>query len=323
MAASDSHLDTQIVPLYAHNTVEDWGLAILAWERGPRRGYQFEDGKLRVFRKGYYNMLHEVDTPADRAIRVVTELKRKMGHLGEGFEQASNFVAPTPEVTFDEQVRIFLIERPEGFADAKWVADVRGIDRPRALKRHRVPVMTAAKARLSEEAIDLALSQDNASEIHAAAVELLQSTNLVTASQLAPLSGLPASRHLAFANALRALLYGDDALELRFERYVATLALVHKAGPSWPLATALLALVFPEDHVCIRPTTLREQAKFMAPRLMFAKTPNAALYVRYLDMVNAVREKLVAAGQAPADLMDVYDFMVLTLKPSARKLLAH
>ena len=65
--------------LYAHTKGQKWGLAILAWERGPCRGYQFEDGVLRIFKEGFYEMLEEVDAPADKAARVIAELRRKLG----------------------------------------------------------------------------------------------------------------------------------------------------------------------------------------------------------------------------------------------------
>ena len=52
--------------LYQHTKRPEWGLAILAWDRGSRRAFQFEDGKLRVFKQGYYEMVEEVSGAVDR-----------------------------------------------------------------------------------------------------------------------------------------------------------------------------------------------------------------------------------------------------------------
>lgn len=321
MTQLDTSNQSPLVPLYRHRKAHEWGLAILAWERGPRRAYQFEDGKLRVFKKGYYEMLEEVDAPADRAGKVVAELERKLGNAPA--ERIGTTKTARPELTLDEQLRIFAIQQPNGFGGATWQTKRRGVEAARRLKRHRDPAIAEARERLSEAAIDAALAEERASHIHAAALEILDGVDVVNAKQLEPLKNLPESRHVAFVTALRELLWGDGNYDLRFERLVATLALTAKRGPSWQLATALPALVHPGEQVCIRPSTFKKEALYMAPRLMYAATPNAGLYARYLDMARAVAARLADAEVAPADLWDVYDFMIDTLKPSAAKLLQH
>jgi hypothetical protein len=293
----------------------------MAWERGPRRAYQFEDGRLRVFKEGYYDLLEEVDAPADRAMRVIAELQRKLGNTAV----ASSSPARTrPDISFEQQLAVFAIKYPLGFADPRWIDDHRGDpDQGRQLKRHRVPAIATAQQLLSRDALDAAIDQDRASEIHASMVELLGSSDLVSAKQLEPLQELPHERHPTFVSRLRDLLYGEDAYELRFERYVAALALVHAAGPSWQLATALPALALPEQHVCVRPATLRKQAEWMAPRLTFTKTPYGPLCARFDEMAIAVSKQLAEAGLGPVDLLDVFDFMRETLSPSAKELLVH
>jgi len=320
MTQLDSSNQTPL-PLYRHRKAHEWGLAILAWERGPRRAYQFEDGKLRVFKKGYYEMLEEVDAPADRAAKVVAELERKLGNAPA--ERIGTPRNPRPELSLEDQVRVFAIQQPNGFGGATWQTKCRGVEVARRLKRHREPAINDARERLSEAAIDAAIAEDRASDIHAAAMKILDAVDVVNASQLEPLRALPESRHISFVTALRELLWGDGNYDLRFERLVATLALTAKRGPSWQLATALPALVHPDQQVCVRPSTFKTQALYMAPRLTYAATPNASLYARYVDMARSVAARLADAGIPPADLWDVYDFMVDTLKPSAAKLLQH
>lgn len=326
MYESEASNNDLLTPLYSHRKGDDWGLAIMAWERGPRRAYQFEDGRLRVFKKGYYDLLEEVDAPADRAMRVIAELQRKLGVAAAAAAGTSGAGAARtrPDISFEQQLAIFATKYPEGFADPNWIDSHRGDpDKGRRLKRHRVRAITAAQQLLSSDALEAVIDEQRASEIHASVVELLTSTDLVSAKQLDPLRQLPAARHAAFVSRLRDLLHGDDVYELRFERFVATLALVHGAGPSWQLATALPALAVPDQHVCVRPATLRKQAEWMAPRLTFTKTPHGPLCARFDEMAVAVSKQLEEAGLEPADLLDVYDFMRETLSPSAKQLLVH
>lgn len=311
MAASQPTSVQQPIPLYRHTACADWGHAILAWERGPRRAYQFEDGKLRTFRKGYYDRLREVDAPADEAARIIAALELALGRTTRTAAAADGGAT----VSLDDQLRVLRMQYPDGFGDAKWLRDVRGQGAPRRLKRHRDPAIAEARRRLSKDAFD------DAASVHGAAVELLSATNLVTARQLELLKRLPDKRHAAFADALGELLYGDSPGELRFERYVAMLSLASAKGPSWELVTALPALVQPDRHLCVRAATVRKQAAWMAPRLTWTRTPNATVYGRVLALAARVAEELSDAGLQPADLMDIHDFMVSTLKPSALALL--
>ncbi len=252
---------------------------------------------------------------------MVSELERKLGNAPA--ERTGTTRTARPELTLEEQLRIFVIQQPNGFPGATWQTSRRGVEAARRLKRHRDPAIADARERLSEAAIDAAIAGERAGDIHAAALEILDSVDVVNAKQVEPLKLLPEARHGAFVTALRELLWGDGNYDLRFERLVATLALTAKRGPSWQLATALPALVHPDQQICIRPSSFKKQALYMAPRLVYAVTPNASLYARYLDMARSVALRLTEADQPPADLWDVYDFMIDTLKPSAAKLLQH
>lgn len=311
------------VALYAHSKCPEWGMAILAWEAGPRRAYQFEDGKLRTFRKGYYEMMKEVDAPADRAALILAELQRKLGDAVPRAGQAPVKSKRKPEMTFEEQIRVLRAQYPEGFADPQWLRKRRGKDAKRRTKGHRDAAVADAKETLAEDVMNAAIEAGQFSDVHAAAVKVLTATNLVSGAQLAPLADLPTGRHRSLALALRDLLYGEEAFALRFERFVAVLSLTSKRGPSWQLVTALPALVHPETEICVKPSSFDRQAAYMAPRLRLIPTPNGQLYRRLLEMATAVTTRLTDDGLAPADMLDVHDFIGETLKPSARKLLEH
>ena len=66
------------VALYRHSRREQWGLAILALEEGDRRRYQFEDGRMRTFKKGYWRLLVEVSRPDDETRTIVGDLISKL-----------------------------------------------------------------------------------------------------------------------------------------------------------------------------------------------------------------------------------------------------
>ena len=46
---------------YRHRMRPKWGLAILAWDTGDKRGFQFEDGQVRIIKDGFYDLMIEVE----------------------------------------------------------------------------------------------------------------------------------------------------------------------------------------------------------------------------------------------------------------------
>jgi hypothetical protein len=306
MPASLSATTPRPLALYTHTKGKQWGLAILAWERGPRRGYQFEDGVLRVFTERHYELIEEVDAPADKAARVIADLRRKLGDAAHHDGSVHTSPAP-PDLSFEDQIHLFRSRYPGGFEDRA--------------KGHATPAIAEARTALSAEVLDRALAVDGTAVIIAAATSVLEHTSLLTGHQIQPLRDVSPNRSGHFVQVLRDLLHGEDAYELRFERLVAALSHHRGPAPTWQLVTALPALMWPDQHVCVRPTTFRDQAKWMAPRLVLSNTPSGAMYMRLADMARAVQTSLERAGLAPQDLIDVHQFMVMSLAPAARELL--
>lgn len=306
--------------LYQHSKRKEWGLALLAWERDGKRGYQFEDGELRIFKEGYYQLLDEVEEVENKAT-IIAKLdakragaakkddKKKRGGISSKAEDM-----PTP----GEQVLVFTALFPGGFDDPKWIKDQRG-EGGRALKRHRDHAIKRAQEELAKDSLDALLDAGQSRSVIERACTVLDKTDLVSKAQVDPLR--KASRDTRLAQALRDFLHGTDDVETRFAHLCRALATSTKKPPSWQLATALGSLVHPQEHVCVRPSVFALQALTMAPRLRPSKTPTSMAYVGYVKMSKAVIDQLIADGQTPRDLLDVHDFIWVTLRPAAKEVL--
>lgn len=306
-------IDTNII--YRHNARADWGDAILAWDRGGKRGYMFEDGKLRVFKDGWYHHLSEVDQPLPKAAATAARLQRKLGL------DALRRPIKHDGMSFEDQLTVFEMLYPQGFTADGWAIDKRGEGAKRRLKRHRDIAIADARERLDAGRLDVLITADHIDEAWGEVIAVLDGTDLVTKRHVAGLRELGTEARRSLVECVRGLLWGDESYEVRFERFVATLALLTGKEPSWQLATVLSALVHPDQHIAVRPNIMRAQAAWMAPNLAWSKVPTAPLYTRLQRMAEAVREELRQAEQAPRDLLDVADFMWTTLRPKARKLL--
>lgn len=313
------HAPSTLEPLYAHTKRPSWGFAILAWEGRENRRYQFQDGQLRTIQKGYYDLLAPVDEPYDSARDIVRDLKSMLR-----IERVRRAPEPTPKsltsiVSFDDQVAIFESFYPEGFHDPGWLAEVRGAEDIERLKRHRDPAVAEAKEQLAQAPLDELLAAKDYQGVVERLKAALASTNLTSSKDSAALRNLPAELEERLALSIRELLYGDGPYESRFTRWIDVLGQTPNERVTWPLATAIAALVQPEEHVAIKPSVFRAQAQWMAPTMPYDASPNGELYGRLQKMAQEVQRRLEKAGHPPRDMLDVYDFVWTTLRPKGKK----
>lgn len=291
--------------LYRHKRRPQWGLGVVLWERNSKRALQFEDGEERVFSANFLGMLEAVDPPFDRTEVAFARLDKARGR-----SEAANRTGQKP-VPLPAQIAFFKQSYEEGFEGESWKKQMRSAKRK--LKRHRDPTLELARKELNQPALDTLLEAGDHDGVIEAFARVLDKTNLVTSKRVSDLRGLSPRRRPRAAVALRELLYGEAPVDERFGELTNALDI-----DSWELLTAPLALLSPLEHVCVRPSTFRQQALWMAPRLKHASRPNAAAYRRYRAMAHELRNKLTEAGLPPADLLDVHDFIYETLRSSVR-----
>ena len=303
------NLSTQSI--FGHAARLDWGAAVVAWERDGKRGYQFEDGRMRVFAADYYHLLERIDVSADR-VRTLLSLLGLEAPTEAASLPAGAFEAPS----LDEQIEYFLTSYPGGFTGDKWRGDHRG-GTDRVLKRHRDPAVALARKELTVVHLTSCLDRRREDVAMQTLASVLGATDLVPAAHVQRLPELPPNRARAVLIGLYELLFGRTSLEVRVVQWVQALTRGTARKPTWGLATAPLALLAPDQHVCVNRASFLAQATSMAPRLRVTATPTGTDYGPLLAMSKSVRDRLEAVSSSPADLLDVHDFMVFTLRPDA------
>lgn len=301
--------------LYRHRLRPEWGMAVLAWEENGRRGYQFDDGKLRVFRQGYYSLFDPVAEQGFAANALEDELLRVAGTTSAQ-PKGPTLKAMYP---FAVQLRIFRKLYPEGFAGHAWRKERRGLEGHSRLKRHRDAAIAEARALLGPERITQMCEEERYDDVIQAVVDVLGNTNIVSKAALDRIATMAEDAVGPVARALRDLIAGEKRYGTRFTRFVAALHAATGKRPSWRLATALPALVHPEKHVCVRKTVFLNQAATIEPDRRYANGPRRKAYKSFAEMARRTRDRLLDEGLNPRDLMDVYDFIWLTLRPAAAK----
>ncbi len=302
-------LEGQVVQ---HKIRPEWGPAVLVWRREEKSGFQFEDGQIRAFKDDWLHMLVPIAGTLDPTSQLALLLIRRAELAEEEARDGSKRVAK-PALPFEEQVRRFRVEYPEGFAGEVWQKSIRGEGETRRLKRFRNPALKEAQEQLSKKNLGALIKAEQYEDAWKIAIKVMRGTDLIAPSQLKAVKDLEPEMWPGYVNALFNFLHGDEPLETRFDAHVAS---VGRQNCSWQLATALLALLYPTEYVCVRPSNFGTQARLLAPHLRISSIPNGRSYGGWLAMAKNVQQKLVDSTTVPGDLMDVYDFIRLTARTS-------
>lgn len=313
-ASPDVDLDTQ---LYRHVKRPEWGVALMRRERDGTRSYQFEDGRVRKIRKGFYKLMEPADDLGERAEYIRENLARVVTAQADDSDRGVvEAVCP-----FSAQVALFTKLYPGGFEDPEWIEDHR---KPAGspLKRHRTTVSAKARSTLTKARFEEATSSQGHEAMLGVIADLLQSTDLVPVSHAKALRGLESDEKRRYVESVADLLHGERRFEERFKDHLETHAALFDEPPSWRVATVLPALLFPQEHVSVRRSAFLRQAGSIAPTARYSKRARVGSYRNFRRVAVRVRERLKAAGQEPRDLLDVHDFVWATLRTSALEHLA-
>lgn len=299
--------ESQFPTLYAHTLRKEWGVGVFAGEKDGKRRYLFANGEERTLASGFDQMMKRVERPS--AEEQVTFARLQGILAGRGDENAS---AKRPGFTISNQLAKFREAYPGGVSDPDWIAEVRGGDGSRA-SGSRQAMLRDAQEKLDAKSLDALLGAQSYGEVWDRVSALLARGNLVPSAQLkVKPSGEPLK---VLAQAIRELLHGAQSYEVRFDRYLRALAAAFGAEPHWELATALPALYFPMEQVCVEPAMFKKQLKLSGARAQATTRPTSAGYASFLSLSRLIANKLAEQGEVPRDLWDVRDFIVFTLKP--------
>lgn len=310
--ASHSPEEAPSVTLYRHSRRPAWGVAVPTWETATNQAFRFEDGRTRVFKKDFMHLLEPVDGDADDVPQRIRTDLRRAAKASESRPKSGRVKV----IPFKSQLEVFTQEFPDGFAGEDWTTTYRDAQ-DRTLKRHRQPVLDLAQNRLAKDELAGLVAADRAGEIVDRVVEVLGATDLVQRKRADALDRLSGDNRDRVGRAADHLLWGDEAFEDRFRAWIEALRSTLGTKLSWRFATSLSALVHPDEHPCIRHSVVAKQAALFAPDASCPKRPGRVAYQTLREVILRTRQRLEKEGFKPRDLLDVHDFMWLTLRPAA------
>jgi hypothetical protein len=300
---------------FRHKRRPEWGLAVLAWERDGKRAYLFEGGMLKVLAEPFFGLMQPMTEPPADGASIVQRLAKHL-EANESIRTSTRATLP-PNVSLEDQLGLFKGEYSGAFAGNEWQDKVRGLGQQRRLKRHRNAAIEHARTELAQPKLDEYLQGKRYGEAWTHLAEVLAATDLAPPKQVETLRGRAEKATAQSVEVLSALLHGDGAFAECFDSFVKELRRILGLSPSWELATATIALVHPEVHVCVRKTSFQRQAEMRLTPIPNSQRPNSQGYVAFLELAKTTMNDLAALDAKAEDFLDVHDFLKMTTTPSA------
>jgi hypothetical protein len=303
--------ETQFPSLFSHSIRTEWGVGVLSGEKDGKRRYLFENGEERALASGFYELMRRVERPTPEQQLTYARLQGVLAARG-----GDAVPGKSAAWTLSTQLSRFRLSYADGLSDQTWTSEMRGAGGKRGTG-HRQAILQKAEEALSKGALDAALEGGRYLAVWEALAGVLSGTDLVPAAQLkrTPVAGEP-QRNLAIR--LRELLHGEGGFEQRFDRWVGALNLAFGEPPRWELATAPAGVFHAREHLCVEPTTFRKQLKACGGRTAPGLAPTSTGYASFLSVARLLANQLASHGEVPRDLLDVRDFVVVSLKPAPK-----
>jgi hypothetical protein len=156
------------------------------------------------------------------------------------------------------------------------------------------------------------LRQGRFDEVAARAVRIESRTNLLFSFEKMALRDAVKSAGGAeiFATGLYDLLYRDDAIEAKFDRWrdaVAALPRRQTRVLTWPVLTVFPFIAQPDQHIFLKPNVTRIAAEHYGVDFDYQSSPTWETYASLLEFASTIRRDL--RDMRPRDLIDIQSFI--------------
>lgn len=300
---------------FTHNKQPDWGVGLILHNLPEHWVLFFENGGEKKFAK---KVADAMLTPAKiDAEKLAALTARASGRKPKAAPKPSSGLvkkkvargAGPRFANITEQLAVFEKLYPGGFTGDAYSKEERGVADNNENGDKEFGVSLAQKT-LSKEAF----ASGTTDSLYEAALAVLKATTIVFPIEGAiPFKSLTGADREAAVAAIKDLMHGGGTYGDRIAKFAAALHLKDSKGVAkkvtWPLATVWLGLFDPRQYTCVKPTAFAGQGQTVGIAADKSAPLNTDGYGKFLEVVQKTQAALVAAGQQPRDLLDVYTFI--------------
>lgn len=287
-----------------HATKTEWGLGeVLGGEYGGRVRVLFEDVGVKEFQLDHARFVRVSGDEADSPY--LTALVKSF-NAEQANPKKSGKVRNGEFVSFSKAVENFLSFFPAGFQDQAYLYGAQNE------RQYKLAANELMHQLLGRDEFRRLLAAGQYKEIVERCKKVMNKTNLIHHYEKIWFSNGVAAEEAQkkFAEALFDMLYGNDELRIRFERFSAMLYEVNSA--KWPIATYFLFVAFPEEHLFLKPEVTQNAAAVLGLEINYRPELNWLTYSRVLELAKLIKDRLAACRRdelKPSDMIDVQSFI--------------
>jgi hypothetical protein len=268
-----------------HSIKDEWGIGEIIENRAGTITVFFIGAGLKTLSDAYSHLLIEI--PKKDSVHPVLD----------------NLVVinKSKEISYQSlplSIEIFLDKMPNGFYGERFLDEERNYK----YEAHQLSQEILSKDNFSE-----LLLNNNYEEITKRALSLVNKTNLIFPQEkMALKDGLKKpDLESEFSKTLFDLLYGENELKDRFEKFIFILEEIDAL--KWPIASYFLYIHFPEKYMFVKPNITNKAAELCGWNIKYKPKPNWPTYESILKLSNYIFFEL--SDLKPRDMIDIQSFL--------------
>lgn len=300
---------------FTHNKQPEWGIGLILHNLPEHWVLFFENGgEKKLLKKVADSMLTPAKLDANTLAALTArasgrKIKAAQKPTGGLIKKKVPRGAGPRFATIASQLETFERLYPGGFTGEAYTKNERGVPENNDDGDKEFGIALAQKT-LSKEAF----AGGNTDSLYDAALAVLKATTIVFPIEGAiPFKTLQGADREAAVNAIKELMHGGGDYGARIAKFATALQLKDSKGVAkkvtWPLATVWAALLDPRQFTAVKPTAFGGQAQTLGLNVDKSAQLNGDGYNKFLEVVKKTNDALIAAGQKPRDLLDVYTFI--------------
>lgn len=202
------------------------------------------------------------------------------------------------------EIAFFKKHFPDGFNDPEYWQEERD---------YKLKASQKVQQLLARQELDALMTQGQAAEIVKRVRQSFRGTNLCSPQENTILSNIAAEYYEDFARGVYDLLYGSEKWEQRLLSFAQIFQQATGKTASWPHLTYLPFLVFPQEHIFLKPEVMQRAVDLLGFNWAYRYAPDPETYAQLCRLGQILMKEL--ALFRPKDMIDIQSFLYVVARP--------
>ncbi len=175
-------------------------------------------------------------------------------------------------------------------------------------RNYKLEASRLARDKLSEEVMGELLRQGRFDELMASVKTIFRSkTTLPSPQEKVTIANIAGEKVEKFIRAFHTFLYGAPPWQERGVQFAETFKQITGENISWPQLTFFPFLLFPEEHLFLKPEAMKKATEIVGYQWDYRYAPDINTYLQFQQLARHLMAELKALD--PKDMIDIQSFL--------------